>query len=84
MLKYEECKEIALKKAKACGVMIKSAYKIGMDYVFDSSPESIGKFPVVINIRDGKTYGLWRYLNAFKQSMDNMKEINIENGEKYE
>ena len=61
MLTYEECKNIAIAKAKSYNVSITKAYNIGNDFVFDTDIKFEGVFPVVVSSENGNTKGLWIY-----------------------
>lgn len=76
-MNYAECKEIAENKAKAFNATIDKAGKLGDDYVFDSSEEYIGIFPVVVRSKGGKCTGLWQYLNENDMTMDDMQEVKL-------
>ncbi len=76
-MNYAECKEIAENKVKIFNATIGKAYKLGDDYVFDSSEEYIGIFPVVVSSKDGKCTGLWQYLNENDMTMDDMQEVEL-------
>ena len=75
MLGYEECKEIAQRRADEHKISIDKAYDIGNDYVFDNSAdEAIGILPMVVNADNGEIKGLWLYLNDNDMTMDDMIE----------
>lgn len=76
MLSYAECKEIAIKKAEDYNSTVDTAYKLGEDYVFSNSRESvIGILPVVVSTETGACKGLWPYLIDTDFTMDDMQEI---------
>lgn len=76
MKNYEECRDIAEKRAKAFGATTNKAYKLGNDYVFENADEEfIGVLPMVVSTETGDTSGLWQYLNANDMTMDDMQEI---------
>lgn len=76
MKTYEECKEIAVERASAFDVAVDKAYKLGENYVFDSSTtQCVGVLPMVVDTENGNICGLWHYLNKAELSMDDMQEI---------
>ena len=78
MLSYAECKKIAEDKAREHDIELDTAYSLGADFVFESSKEKcIGILPVVVSSDNGKTFGLWPYLNSFDKSMDDMEQIDF-------
>ena len=78
MKNYEECKEIALERAKDFNVTIDKAYKLGNGFVFDNSQEEfIGILPMVIDTSSGVAVDLWLYLNQTGLTMDDMTEIEL-------
>ena len=78
MKTYEECKEIAIERAKAFNAQIDKAYKLGDSFVFDNSEEEyIGVLPMVVEAESGAIKGLWVYLNEKDLSMDDMTEIDL-------
>ena len=75
MLSYEECKKIALDKAKLYNTTMDTAYEIGNDFAFENSKEAWeGVFPCVVIAESGETMGLWRYLNDMDLTEYDMKE----------
>lgn len=74
MLTYEECKNIAIEKAKSYNVSITKVYNIGNDFVFDTDVKFEGVFPVVVSSENGNTKGLWIYINEKDLSMYDMEE----------
>lgn len=84
MLNYDNCKQIAIKKAESYNTSIDKAYLINGDYAFDTKEEFIGIFPVVIRKKNGDMFGLWEYLNKSDLTMDDMRAINLETGEEVE
>lgn len=81
MLNYDNCKQIAIKKAESYGATLEKAYLINGDYAFDTKEEFIGIFPVVIRKKNGDMFGLWEYLNKSDLTMDDMCVVNLETGE---
>lgn len=78
MREYNECKEIALKKAEYHKITIDTAYKIGDDYAFDNSREEvIGILPFVVDADTGECVSLWYYLNDKDLTMDDMQDIDF-------
>ena len=74
---YEECKKIALEKAKKYNATINHAYSIGNDFVFDSDEEYMGVLPVVVRAEDGSTAGIWFYLEEVDKTWDDLVEIEL-------
>lgn len=78
MLEYQECKRIAQERAAAFGADIDKAYKLGGNYVFDSTQEEFaGIIPLVVDANSGEIQGLWHYLNEADLTMDDMQEIDF-------
>jgi len=75
MLSYEQCRQIAHKKAESYNTAIGKSYHIGKDYAFESVEEYVGVFPTVVDVNNGNTYPLWIYLNDNDLSMDDMQEM---------
>ena len=80
MLRYDECKEIALRKAEEMGCVINSAYELGKNaYVFnDTTKDYVGVLPIVVDRNSGICSGLWYYLinsEDLTLTMDDMKEV---------
>ena len=78
MKSFEECMEIARKKAEAVGVEITKAYSLGNGYVFDNDEEYLGVLPIVVDRETGETWGLWAYLNTHNLTMDDMVQVQME------
>ena len=76
MLNYEESKAIAEERAKAFDAIVDKAFKLGDNYVFDSSKEEYaGVIPFVVDVNSGEIKDLWNYLNEADLTMDDMQEI---------
>ena len=81
MKSYQECREIAENRLNDSKIIINRAYRLGEDYVFDNKDEEyIGKLPVVVRSFNGDCWSLWQYLNEFDMYMDDMIEIEFEDG----
>ena len=76
MLTYEECKRIAVNRAKGYDLTINKAYKLNGAYVFDSNVELMGILPIVVDT-EGNTKGIWAYINEHDLTMDDMEEIEV-------